>query len=1287
MNVDVDLPQFGVGGADAQHVVELACEARCASTCRLNAKWGPLHNKEVQCSNVCGRRDAHSGDASHNCCKEHLFLHMDPAQGLAPPPLPHPAPRPTWIVPPDRARCEAVTPAELRGSSGSSTPPPAGTKHSGSFPSMTSGHPGEDLSWRDRVNASTIPQLRQWLARRGLPTGGPKLQLVQDVLRASSERPPGVDDYPLIPWCEKRAAYLREQRLAQVAAASVGAQAAASSSSSSVGPLALQPKASMRAMKEKPPARPKSLTRGLKDPLLVSSPESCGHPRDRVVARANQHASWTKCLLCGSRLSYVPKRKGAQDGSFVGVVEIPSRAPSEVLVVDMKSDVERMIIDSGCKRSVAGRRWHRRMHALLRSQGLKPQKRCIDEVFRFGNGALVNSSVSYVYPIGVYGTHGTVDVAMVKECPPLLSNRALKELGVSMDWSDGTISVRAAQAFDKPMEVLASGHPSMVVTDFSSQAKFPDEFLFWGSETEADDPGVRDNDADETTTLVEPSFTAFATGTSRQVPRGVKKRLTRIARGLLDTFSTNAQSLLASCRERWCVNGGGDATTVQEDGPAPELPEKSSTTTTTSTHDDDLNDGAPTDAFTTDGSRKRRRFKVVEIFSWAMVLSTLAINRDGWTAGPVCSIETGYDLTTSQGQRDAWALLEREDPDVVTLAWPCTDWSLMQNLNLNRPEYWKRLLLRRQKSVKMIKFSADVATWQNKRHRPLRPKFFLAENPWSSRAWQTRPGRRIQTLPRAKTRKIDQCTLGLKDPQSGHRLKKCTRIVTDSPTVAFSFEGKRHSMVCGKMSPVPPHRAIEGSTIVTLPDGSRARKNLSEVAGGWSKPMCKLFLDGFEKDLTVGPADVLAAGESLKGDEEQRANTKTMAERRRKGHPLHMRALAKAAGEPLHDISRQDHLRRLRGLDVARKQRGDADAPLRRPGRPRGQTPKVAAREAAASLTRSTDASFRQVSGEADATMEAQPSTPAMQPQAFGPLLGIDPRQPVHDGPLRPAHEAMVDVTPPVVPTAALPTVDVTPQPAVREAVAEIERRVKPRTDGGSTPSPQGLPQELTPPATSHEAPTAAEPTPLPVTQHEPTTASTGVPAPSTPAFRRPRGPGRARLDREEAIRRIAEESALSSARSMAEAARQEREDTVRRAEIPDELEEALDATVPGWQDFTEEDIHERFRSLVTEDPTLQLAGEELEGLTIGVKTRLRTVPEDVKREVRRAHHALGHCGRDALVRLCRTANKSKEHIFYAKLFKCPVCMAHAAPGRIPTRTTCEQRGLETDKLQRCGGS
>ena len=130
-------------------------------------------------------------------------------------------------------------------------------------------------------------------------------------------------------------------------------------------------------------------------------------------------------------------------------------------------------------------------------------------------------------------------------------------------------------------------------------------------------------------------------------------------------------------------------------------------------------------------------------------------------------------------------------------------------------------------------------------------------------------------------------------------------------------------------------------------------------------------------------------------------------------------------------------------------------------------------------------------------------------------------------------------------------------------------------------------------------------------------------------------------MGRKEAVRRIAEEAALNASHSLREAARQEREDVIRRAgalEEPELLHPESHA-VPGWGDLAAEDIRERFRQLVADDLAIQLAGEEAEGLTVSVRTRVRTIPEDVKREFRRAHHALGHCGRDQLVRLARMAN------------------------------------------------
>ena len=200
------------------------------------------------------------------------------------------------------------------------------------------------------------------------------------------------------------------------------------------------------------------------------------------------------------------------------------------------------------------------------------------------------------------------------------------------------------------------------------------------------------------------------------MPKGAKKRLARITQGLRDVFAVSSS---------WFGAGLSDPEPPQEqDQPdtvdPPDLVDSAEEDETCGTFAAQSRGGG-----TSSPICRRKKFKVLEIFSWAMVLSSLALTRQGWSSAPVCSIETGYDLTTRAGQDSAWALVQREDPDVITLAWPCTDWSLMQNMSLNRPDAWRRLLLRRRRSVRMIDFSARVAQWQNARHTAARPCSFF----------------------------------------------------------------------------------------------------------------------------------------------------------------------------------------------------------------------------------------------------------------------------------------------------------------------------------------------------------------------------------------------------------------------------------------------------------------------------------------------------------------------------------------------------------------------------------
>eukprot|EP00972_Heterocapsa_arctica_P038890 5730697-Heterocapsa_arctica.AAC.1 len=62
-----------------------------------------------------------------------------------------------------------------------------------------------------------------------------------------------------------------------------------------------------------------------------------------------------------------------------------------------------MIIDTGCRRSVAGTKWHTRMQLHLARHGLQAVQENIDEEFLFVNDAEVAAQVAWTYPLCING--------------------------------------------------------------------------------------------------------------------------------------------------------------------------------------------------------------------------------------------------------------------------------------------------------------------------------------------------------------------------------------------------------------------------------------------------------------------------------------------------------------------------------------------------------------------------------------------------------------------------------------------------------------------------------------------------------------------------------------------------------------------------------------------------------------------------------------------------------------------------------------------------------------------
>ena len=179
---------------------------------------------------------------------------------------------------------------------------------------------------------------------------------------------------------------------------------------------------------------------------------------------------------------------------------------------------EKAIPDSGCRRSVAGKEWHSHMRSALAEHGLTPVYRPTNERFKFGDGRVEVARVAWTYPVGLYGAHGTIDIAEVSSaCPPLLSVEAMEELGIVLNFLNKTVSIENAKVYDQPMERTSSGHPAIPLTKYTEGATFPDEFLIYYT-----DPVYS----------VENEDTKF-------MKRGARKRLARIANSLAEVFGAS----------------------------------------------------------------------------------------------------------------------------------------------------------------------------------------------------------------------------------------------------------------------------------------------------------------------------------------------------------------------------------------------------------------------------------------------------------------------------------------------------------------------------------------------------------------------------------------------------------------------------------------------------------------------------------------------------------------------------------------------------------------------------
>ena len=228
-----------------------------------------------------------------------------------------------------------------------------------------------------------------------------------------------------------------------------------------------------------------------------------------------------------------------------------------------------------------------------------------------------------------------------------------------------------------------------------------------------------------------------------------------------------------------------------------------------------------------DGETPRKPF-VGELYTETEPVSRAALRR-GHSICPSVTLKTGYDLRVHRHRKRATAHLRKQRPYCLVIAFPCSIWSVLQNLGPSGDTMKRRRLDRRRKlEAVLVEYAAERALDQL-----LHGCHFILENPASSAAWRLVGKLRELVERRAEIGlyyvRIDQCHFGLRGAGGGLH-QKPTNILTSSYEVAYALEDCR----CSKDH---QHEPVIGGHKVT------------ELAGHYPPAMAERILDGLEAEF------------------------------------------------------------------------------------------------------------------------------------------------------------------------------------------------------------------------------------------------------------------------------------------------------------------------------------------------------------------------------------------------------------------------------------------------------
>ena len=237
-------------------------------------------------------------------------------------------------------------------------------------------------------------------------------------------------------------------------------------------------------------------------------------------------------------------------------------------------------------------------------------------------------------------------------------------------------------------------------------------------------------------------------------------------------------------------------------------------------------------------TEQRENFLLLEVFAGCARLTQVAKDREDWEALDPVDIIYGDDLRDKEVQRRILHLLEKYEPDLVTMSPRCGPWSQFQRINPNID----KVMEDRKEDIPLWRFCRKLWDEQTRQGR-----LALTENPWQSEALHLDF---MKARPKLFRAKVAQCRFGLKDVVSGKPHQKYTALDVNNEVMC---EALQRGALCNHQQ--GEHQPIEGSVMW---EGKSQRR--SALAAKWPRELCLHILQAAE---AVGQVDYEQPGIGL----------------------------------------------------------------------------------------------------------------------------------------------------------------------------------------------------------------------------------------------------------------------------------------------------------------------------------------------------------------------------------------------------------------------------------------